>query len=248
MVKKALRTSQLENMKILKCLIADDEPIARQILESYINDIPNLELVSSCKNAFEVIEVLQKQSVDLLFLDINMPKLSGISLLKSLQEKPEVIITTAYSEYAIEGFELSVIDYLLKPFSIERFLQAVMKVQQKFENLSSKIEVTTNQPEEKFVFVKSDKKIIKLNFDDIFHIEAYGNYIKIFANEMILTPQTLSDFVKKLSDHFIRIHKSYVINFEHLKLIDGNQIILQNSTKLPIGKSYRKAVLDKIGK
>lgn len=233
-------------MKTLKCLIADDEPIARQILESYINDIPYLELASSCKNAFEVMEVLQKQRVDLLFLDINMPKLSGISLLKSLREKPEVIITTAYPEYAVEGFELSVTDYLLKPFSIERFLQAVMKVQQKFETSIQKIETTTITPEEKFVFVKSDKKIIKLNFDAIFHIEAYGNYIKIFTNEMILTPQTLSDFIEKLSDDFVRIHKSYVINFQHLKLIDGNQITLQNNTKLPIGKSFRKDILIKI--
>lgn len=233
-------------MKKLKCLIADDEPIARQILESYINDIPYLELASSCKNAFEVMEVLQKQTVDLLFLDINMPKLSGISLLKSLREKPEVIITTAYPEYAVEGFELSVTDYLLKPFSIERFLQAVMKVQQKFENSVQKVEMNNTKSEEKFVFVKSDKKIIKLNFDAIFHIEAYGNYIKIFTNEMILTPQTLSDFIEKLSDDFVRIHKSYVINFQHLKLIDGNQITLQNNTKLPIGKSFRKDILIKI--
>lgn len=233
-------------MNILRCLIADDEPIARQILERYINDIPNLELVSSCKNAFEVMEVLQKAPIDLLFLDINMPKLSGISLLKSLRETPEVIITTAYPEYAVEGFELSVTDYLLKPFSIERFLQAVMKVQQKLENPTSKVEVTTITSEEKFVFVKSDKKIIKLNFEDIFHIEAYGNYIKIFTDEMILTPQTLSDFIEKLSDDFVRIHKSYAINFNKLKLIDGNQIILENTVKLPIGKLYRKEVLEKI--
>lgn len=233
-------------MKNLGCLIADDEPIARQILENYINDIPNLDVVASCKNAFEVMEELQKQSIDLLFLDINMPKFSGISLLKSLREKPEVIITTAYPEYAVEGFELSVTDYLLKPFSIERFIQAVMKVQQKLDTSTKELVINTTPSEEKFVFVKSDKKIIKLNLEDIFYIEAYGNYIKIFTDEMILTPQTLSDFIEKLSDDFIRIHKSYVINFKGLKLIDGNQITLQNNTKLPIGKSYRKSVLDKI--
>ncbi|WP_257984657.1 LytR/AlgR family response regulator transcription factor [Psychroflexus sp. MES1-P1E] len=118
-------------MKLLQCVIADDELIARQIIETYMESIPNLELIASCKNAFEVMEVLRQKKVDILFLDINMPKLSGLSLLKTMQQKPNVIITTAYPEYAVEGFELSVIDYLLKPFSLERFLQAVLKVQQK---------------------------------------------------------------------------------------------------------------------
>ncbi|EDP72347.1 two-component system response regulator [Flavobacteriales bacterium ALC-1] len=233
-------------MKILQCIIADDEPIARQILENYINEIPYLELKASCKNAFEVLEILQKEQIDLLFLDINMPKLSGLSMLRTLQQKPNVIITTAYPEYALEGFELSVTDYLLKPFSIERFLQAVMKVQQKHDN-SVKETITNSIEEEQIsIFVKSDKKIIKLDFDAIFYIEAYGNYIKIFSDKMVLTPQTLSDFIDKLPNNFLRVHKSYAVNFNHLKLIDGNQIVLSNNAKLPIGKSYRKAILKKI--
>ncbi|PQB06898.1 DNA-binding response regulator [Polaribacter filamentus] len=232
-------------MKNLQCIIADDEPIARQILENYIEEIPNLELIASCKNAFEVMEVLQEKPVDILFLDINMPKLSGLSLLKTMQQKQNVIITTAYPEFAVEGFELSVTDYLLKPFSLERFLQAVNKVQHK---PVIKLETTEGVKEEisKSIFVKSDKKIIKINFEEICHIEAYGNFIKIFTDKMILTSQTLSDFLEKLPNSFMRIHKSFVINFNELKLIDGNQIVLQNDTKLPIGKSYRKAVLDKI--
>ncbi len=232
-------------MAALQCIIADDEPIARQILENYINEIPNLELVASCKNAFEVMDELQTKKVDLLFLDINMPKLSGLSLLKTIQQKPEVIITTAYSEYAIEGFELSVTDYLLKPFSLERFLQAVLKVRQKNQPNPDTV-IIQNETASKFIFVKSDKKIIKLNLEAINHIEAYGNYVKIYTDKMILTPHTLSDFLEKLSDNFLRIHKSFIINFNHLKLIDGNQIILQNNTKLPIGKSYRKDVLYRI--
>ncbi len=232
-------------MNPLQCIIADDEPIARQILESYIKEIPNLELLASCKNAFEVMDILQTKQVDLLFLDINMPKLSGLSLLKTLQQKPEVIITTAYSEYAIEGFELSVTDYLLKPFSFERFLQAVLKVQQKNQSNQNTV-VVQNETATNFIFVKSDKKIIKINLETISHIEAYGNYIKIYTDKMILTPQTLSDFLIKLSDDFLRIHKSFIINFNHLKLIDGNQIVLQNEIKLPIGKSYRKTVLNKV--
>lgn len=232
-------------MKNLQCIIADDEPIARQILENYIQAIPNLKIIASCKNAFEVLEILQTKTVDILFLDINMPKLSGLSLLKTMQQKPSVIITTAYPEYAIEGFELSVTDYLLKPFSLERFLQAVNKVPQKEV---SKPETTTIPKQEipQSIFVKSDKKIIKIDFDQINHIEAYGNYIKIFTDIMILTPQTLTEFLEKLPNHFIRIHKSCIINFNQLKLIDGNQVVLQNNTKLQIGKSYRKSVLDNI--
>lgn len=232
-------------MKTLQCVIADDEPIARQILENYIESIPNLELVASCKNAFDVMAVLQEQTVDILFLDINMPKLSGISLLKTLQQKPNVIITTAYPEYAVEGFELSVTDYLLKPFSLERFLQAISKVSQK-SALQTETVITHREDPATSLFVKSDKKIIKINFTDIQYIEAYGNYIKIFTDKMTLTPQTLSDFLGKLPNDFLRVHKSYVINFNQLKLIDGNQVLLQNDVKLPIGKSYRKAVLDRI--
>lgn len=193
------------------------------------------------------MEELQKQEIDLLFLDINMPKFSGLSLLKSLIKKPAVIITTAYAEYAVEGFELSVTDYLLKPFSFERFFQAVLKVQSKSsENKSEKEIVSITENEQKSLFVKSDKKIIKLNFNEIYHIEAYGNYVKIYASSMILVSQTLSDFLEKLPDSFFRIHKSYVVNFNHLKLIEGNQIVLQNNIKLPIGKSHKKLVLEKI--
>ncbi|MFK7813359.1 MAG: LytR/AlgR family response regulator transcription factor [Maribacter sp.] len=232
-------------MKTLKCIIADDEPIARQIIENYIADIPYLSLVASCANAFEVMEVLQQNTVDILFLDINMPKLSGLSLLKTMQQKPNVIITTAYPEYAVEGFELSVTDYLLKPFSLERFLKAISKVQQQSQN-NIKPPETKDKDITKTLFVKSDKKIIKLDLKEITHIEAYGNYIKIFTDTMILTPQTLTEFLKKLPNNFLRIHKSFAINFQQLKLIDGNQAVLQNETKLPIGKSYRKIILERI--
>ena len=232
-------------MKVLQCIIADDEPIARQILENYIAEIPYLELKASCKNAFEVLGFLQKNTIDLLFLDINMPKLSGLSLLKTLQQKPAVIITTAYSEYAVEGFELSVTDYLLKPFSLERFLQAVLKVKNKTVVATETISVITEE-KQKSIFVKSDKKLIKLNFNEINHIEAYGNYIKIFTDKMILVPQTLTSFLEKLPNQFLRIHKSFILNFDKLKLIDGNRIVLLNDSKLPIGKSYRKEILKNI--
>lgn len=236
-------------MTKLRCIIADDEPIARQILESYIEDIPQLELVASCKNAFEVIEELDKQAVDLLFLDINMPKLSGLSLLKTLRIKPEVVITTAYSEYAVEGFALEVTDYLLKPFSLERFMQAVNRVQKKKqrpEQAPATLATETEQTES--IFIKSDKKILQFKFDDLYYIEAYGNYLKIHTlDNVIITAQTLTEFSAKLTKQFVRVHKSYIINFNHLKLIDGNRIRLNDESEIPIGKSYRKQVLDFIG-
>jgi len=235
-------------MNKLRCIVADDEPIARQILQSYIEETPNLKLLASCKNAFEVMELLQQDQVDILFLDINMPKLTGLSLLKTLRQKPNVIITTAYPEYAVEGFELSVTDYLLKPFSLERFLQAVSKIPkpQKSDRSQNDPQNIIREGAIKSIFVKSNKKIIKVNFKDISHVEAYGNYIKIHTDKMILTPQTLSEFLNKLPDTFIRIHKSFIINFDSLKLIDGNQIVLYDDTKLPIGKSYRNHILERI--
>ena len=231
-------------MKQFRCIIADDEPIARQILENYIEEIPNLELVASCKNAFECMAIAQEQHVDLWILDINMPKLSGLALLNLMQQRPEVIITTAYPEFAVEGFMLSVTDYLLKPFSLERFLQAFLKVQNNLKN-NSNVVPGHKETDIQSIFIKSDKKIIKVEPNSINHIEACGNYIKIFTDSMILTPQTVSLFLKKLPDNFVRVHKSHVINFNSIKLIEGNQIELLNGTVLPIGKSYKKYILAK---
>ncbi|WP_425593529.1 LytR/AlgR family response regulator transcription factor [Cellulophaga baltica] len=191
------------------------------------------------------MQVLAEQNVDVLFLDINMPKLSGLSLLKTLQMKPSVILTTAYPEYALEGFELSVTDYLLKPFSLERFIQAVQKVETNTKVINQGIIINDKEPISG-VFVKSDKQIIKINFEAIEYVEAYGNYIKIFTPQMVLTPQTLSEFITKLPHQFMRIHKSYVVNFEKIKMIEGNLIHLQNDVKLPIGKSFKKDVLERV--
>jgi len=235
-------------MKVLQCIVADDEPIARQIMEGYIKEMPRLELVASCKDAFEILQVLENKSVDILFLDINMPKLSGLSLLKTMQHRPHVIITTAYSEYAIEGFELAVVDYLLKPFSLERFIQAVLKVRHKQvpEETDS---VDLKEAGQHALFVKSDKKLVRIELADVSYIEACGNYIKIHTDKMILTPETLSDFFARLPEQdFLRVHKSYVINFNKLKLIEGNQVQLVDNSKLPVGKLFKKFLLDKINK
>jgi DNA-binding LytR/AlgR family response regulator len=231
----------------LRCIVADDEPIARQILERYLQGVPGLTLIASCKDAFEVLEVLDKEEVDLLFLDINMPKLSGLSLLKTMKIRPEVIITTAYPEHALEGFELDVVDYLVKPFAFERFFQAVQKVNKRSIPTKQQIRVE-GEKKANAIFVKSDKKLVKVYFDEIQYVEAYGNYVKIHTTTRILVPMTLTEFLTKLPDNFIRIHKSTLLNFDKLTLLDGNQVSLENGEKLVVGKSYRKALLARIDK
>lgn len=238
-------------MKI-RCLIADDEPIARQIVAGYIEQIPHLELVGSCKDAFEVMEQLRKQQIDLLFLDINMPKLSGIGLLRSLTKRPKVILTTAYKEYALEGFELSVTDYLLKPFSLERFLQAIQKVEQKTSQqhvvAASPNDASASIKAPDHLFVKVDRQMIKVTLSDIRYISAYGNYIKIhLAAETLLSLQTLGQFLQRLpAADFLQVHKSHVINFTHLHALEGNQVKVGEGW-LAVGKAYKANLLERLG-
>lgn len=235
-----------------RCLVADDEPIARQIVAGYIEQIPHLELCGSCKDAFEVMEQLRKQEIDLLFLDINMPKLSGIALLRSLTKRPQVILTTAYKEYALEGFELAVTDYLLKPFSLERFLQAIQKVEQKATQQQVKAAVPPPAPASiktpDHLFVKVERQMIKVTLSDIRYISAYGNYIKIhLPTETLLSLQTLGQFLKRLpASEFLQIHKSHVINFAHLHALEGNQVKVGEEW-LAIGKAYRPNLLERLG-
>ncbi|MEL6969583.1 MAG: response regulator transcription factor [Bacteroidota bacterium] len=235
-------------MKI-RCLIADDEPIARQIVANYIEQIPHLALVGSCKDAFEVMDELRKKEVDLLFLDINMPKLSGISLLRSLTKRPQVILTTAYKEYALEGFELSVTDYLLKPFSLERFLQAIQKVEQA-QSAQAKPQ-PQNAPagasSPTHLFVKVDRQMVKVVLEDIRYVSAYGNYIKIhLPNETLLSLQTLGQFLEKLpAKDFVQIHKSHLINFRHLKALEGNRVKVDEEW-LAVGKAHRTRLLERM--
>lgn len=233
----------------LRCLVADDEPIARKIVENYISQVPYLQLVASCKNAFEVIEILQRETIDLLFLDINMPKLSGMSLLRSLAHRPAVIVTTAYPEHAVESFELSVSDYLLKPFSLERFLQAVGKIQQQRQPTpTAHLPVTAEPNSPTHQFVKVDKRIVRIEHDQLRHVEAYGNYIKLhMGNETLLVSQTLSGFQERLPEaEFIQVHKSYVVNIQHIKSLEGNQLMVDD-TVLPVGKSHQANVLLAMG-
>ena len=226
----------------INCIIVDDEPIARDILKTYIQQVPYLKLEASCEDAFEAMQVINKGDIDLIILDINMPRLTGFEMLRSLKKYPAVIITSAYPEYALEGFELSVTDYLLKPFSFPRFVQATEKVVNRNHETLGGDKVGQS---ENFLMVKSDKKLTKVFFGEIEYAEAYGNYIFIYRNtgDRIMSKQTLTQFEEQLpASSFIRIHKSYLLSLKAVKYLEGNEVALNNK-KLPVGKVYRENLM-----
>ena len=223
-------------------LIIDDEPIAHRIIEKYCENLPHLEKKGNCYNAFEAMQFLIENTVDLLFLDINMPKLSGFDFLKTISNPPKIIVTTAYKEFALEGYELSISDYLLKPFSFERFVKAINKTIDTKEETKSIHTLTNNETELNPVsfFLKGDKKYHQIHFDDLLFIEAYGHYTKVYLkNDMIVSNQKISDFDNLLPKlNFIRIHKSFIVARNKIKHIEGNRIII-NEHKIPIGQTYK---------
>jgi DNA-binding LytR/AlgR family response regulator len=229
----------------LRCLIIDDEPLAQRVLEKYTGELPNLELVGKCSDAIEAMEVLQKETVDLIFLDINMPRLSGINFLKSYKNPPLVIITTAYTEYALESYELNVLDYLKKPFSFERFIQAIQKAEEKVKLLPESQEITKDELE--YIFVKANKKTININLDSIQYVEALGDYVKIFTSEgHVVTYQSLKGIERLLpSNKFFRIHKSYIVALSKIKSIEGNMVHMDKGT-IPIGNNYKQGFFQRI--
>jgi len=231
---------------MIKAIIVDDEPLALDVLETYISQMPEIELVKRCENAFEANEVLKTEEIDLMFLDIQMPQLTGIDFLKSLANPPCVIFTTAYPDYAVEGFELDAIDYLLKPISLERFMKAVNKVSEKIA--TKKQESTTPEEEGDYFFVKADKKLVKVDFDDIIYIEGLKDYVIIRQEEgRVITLQTMKSLDARLpSGQFKRIHRSYIANITKIKAVVGNmlEVIEKGQTKhIPIGKNYREDLL-----
>ena len=227
-------------MNRCKCLIVEDEPLAQNILKKYIADHPSLELVATCTDALEAQLILNKQAIHLIFLDINLPKLSGINFIKSLLQSPLIIFTTAYPEFAVEGFELNAVDYLLKPFSFERFLKAVNKVIEKLNNSS----LPKKEEIEAFIFFKSDKKIHKVDLASIHYIEAVGDYMKVITDSgQLLINETMKNLQEELPDRaFIRVHKSFIISRNRIKFIEGNYIQVENKS-IPIGATYRNDVL-----
>jgi DNA-binding LytR/AlgR family response regulator len=236
-------------MNFINCLIADDEPIARQIIEGYCRHLPQLHVVASCADALEARSALQQYSVDILFLDINMPLLDGISFLKTIKKPPQVIFTTAYKEYAVTAFDLSACDYLLKPFSLERFIVAVDKAidQLRLSNPTAIVSnPETNNPDA--LFIKTDSKFFRIPFQDILYAEASGNYSKIVTVSTNYLPGiAFSTFEKQLpAPQFIRVHRSFIINQSRITRIEGNRVYVQN-IEIPIGSNYKETFLKHLG-
>lgn len=239
-------------MKI-KCLIIDDERLAREYLRNYVSKIPQLELLGEFNSPLKAMDLIKNQGVDLLFLDIQMPDITGVDFLKSLKNKPEVIFTTAYQEYALEGFNLSAVDYLLKPFSFDRFFQAVNKVIDKRSNETKTAETLPQQLAqtsyaETYLTIRADRKFYKINFDDILYIEGQKAYVTFHTNKKKITAlASLKELEEKLPHHlFIRIHKSYIVAIREILSLEGNMIEV-NNTKLPVGKIFKDDVLKIFG-
>lgn len=222
-------------------MIVDDEPLAHEIIIDYLTDIPSIEVVHQCYSAIEAMQYLTHHPVDILFLDINMPKLSGIEMLRVINNKPQTIITSAYRQYALEGFELSVCDYLLKPIRSERFYQAVNKALSMLGQNNQASAVNLN--EDKSLFLKVDKSHVLVKVVDILYCEAYGNYVKVWTTStMHLTPSSFTRIEQQLLEltpSFTRIHKSFLVNIEAIKERHRTCLTLENGTTLPIGRVYK---------
>ena len=222
----------------MKYIIVDDEHIAHDIIKGYCDALPNLTFVQHCYDAIEAMECLTKHKIDIIFLDLNMPKLKGFEFLKTLKHPPNIIVTTAYQEYAVEGYELNIVDYLLKPFSFERFIKAINKIEVKKEE---KIAPTPNiKKEDESLFLRANKKIIQVKTEDILFIEATGNYIKVVtATNEIQVREKISDMLNLLPpNEFLQTHKSFIVAKKHINEIEGNRILIRDFI-IPIGKVYK---------
>ena len=227
---------------MLKYIIIDDEPLAHEIIEEFCNMLPYVRLEKNCYNAMEAMQFLNENIIDFMFLDINMPKLKGLEFLKTLTKPPKAIITTAYKEYALEGFELNVVDYILKPFSFDRLVKAVNKVSDN-QTARTVIKEVSNETTSTRFFIKGDKKHHQIDLNDLLFIEAYGNYTKLFLNdEMIVSHEKISHYESILEDsNFLRVHKSFIVALDKIKLIEGNRIHIE-AHKIPIGQTYKSEV------
>lgn len=221
-------------------MIVDDESIAHDIIKKYCAMLPNMKLMQDCYDAIEAIEYLTDNTVDLIFLDLNMPKLQGFEFLRTLPNPPRIIVTTAYKEHALEGYELNIADYLLKPFSFERFLKAVNKACATNSKAQSNEKGEAGETKQERIFLRSSNKYIQVSLDDILFVEASGNYIKVFLKEEVITLRgTVSSLMEHMpTDGFIQVHRSFMVAQRHIKSIEGNQIIIDKYT-VPIGKLFR---------
>lgn len=228
------------NLNTMKCLIVDDESLARDVISSHIDRVPELTLTGTCKNAAEATEFLRQNAVDLLFLDIEMPETSGLEFFKGIDNPPLVIFVTAYPEYAVEGFELNAIDYLLKPVSFDRFEKAIEKAREYFKFKKGE-GVETTEMEDDFIYVKANQKLLKLSYDEILCVEAFADYVKIYIpGKRIVTLQTMKNMEKKLPlDRFCRVHRSFIVGMKHIKAFNSSEVEVEGH-RIPIGKNYKE--------
>ena len=229
----------------MTCIIVDDEPLARQGMEMNIATVSSLTLLGSFSNALAANDFIRKERVDLMFLDINMPVMDGISFVKTMRNPPQIIFTTAYKEYALDAFDLAACDYLLKPFSFDRFMIAVDKA---LERLPGRQSLVVKEPAENFIFIKTDGKIYKIYHDDLLYAEAQGNYTRIVTATNILLPKMPFSSLEELlpGTLFLRTHRSFIINKSKIGHIEGNRVFI-NNTEIPIGTNYREMLLKDLG-
>ncbi len=233
---------------MINAIIVDDEPLAQDVLEQHLGKIPEVNLIAKCDNAIEAREILNANEIDLVYLDIQMPQLSGIEFVKTLTNPPAIIFTTAFDNYAVEGFELNAVDYLLKPISLERFLKATNKAIESIEKQHRSQATELDAAEDDFIFVKADKKLVKINYSDVLYIEGLKDYVIIKRDEKrVITLQTMKSLEAKLpSSIFLRIHRSYIVNLGKIEAIMGNVVEIKEKGQvkhLPVGKNYRDELL-----
>ena len=225
---------------MLKCLAIDDEPLALELLEDNISQVPYLKLVAACNNPIEAMKILQHEDVDLIFLDIQMPGLTGLQFIKTISSKPMFILITAYEKYALQGYELDIIDYLLKPIAFSRFLKAVQKAKEYYDLKQAPLP----QPQASYLFVRSEKRIEKIEWKDILYIESLGNYVNIYTDsKKIIAYLTLKGLEGQLpANEFIKTHQSFLVNISRINAIEGNTIKINNLT-LPVSRNYRDTLM-----
>ena len=234
----------------INCLVVDDEPAARDVLVRYIDNLSMLHLSGQCSNAIQTLSFLQTSPVDLLFLDIRMPQLSGTDLVKILKQPPRIIFTTAFPEYALEGYELDAVDYLLKPIRFDRFLKAVQKVMQVqlLPEASQKLMQLQTNIQDSFIYFRADRKMVKVFLKDILYIESMKDYVKVFTkNGLIITKQCLSSLLDLLPEKdFVRTHRSFIIALQHVKSYT-NELVEIEKAQIPIGKLFRQNLVKALG-